>query len=139
MIVIKPLVSREVFISGNNVVLKVLTKYDVFNSKWYGWFNDEQLSKTLQKHYFPNTIENQMQFWKNEIAKSTNKFQVGICKKVSNIIIGVCSLTKLIIYRKTNFRLLSARKMTKHKNSIESCKFLFTQELDVLYMIKILR
>ena len=65
---------NEVFIKGKSIYLKVLTKNDVLESNWYGWFNDEKTSKTLQKHYFPNTLENQLTFFTNlqeEHAKGT--------------------------------------------------------------------
>lgn len=130
---------RDVFLTGKNIVLKCLTKDDVINSNWYGWFNDEQLSKTLQKHYFPNTLENQLQFWENYIAKSTNKFQVGICKKGNNKIIGVCSLNNIdYINRKCEFSIIIGEK--KEQNImifIESCKLVFNHAFNTLNMNKI--
>ena len=53
---------RNIFLKGENIFLKVLNKEDVLSSSWYGWFNDEELCKTLQKHYYPNSIENQLEY-----------------------------------------------------------------------------
>ena len=71
---------RDVFLSGKYVFLKALTKEDAINSNWYGWFNDEELSQTIQKHYFPNNREAQLDFWEKNIQNSNSKIQLGICK-----------------------------------------------------------
>ena len=63
---------RDIFIKGKNIYLKVLTKEDVLTSGWYGWFNDEHTCETLQKHYYPNTMKSQLEFW-NELDLSPNK------------------------------------------------------------------
>ena len=130
---------RDIFLTGKNIVLKCLTRDDVINSNWYGWFNDEQLSKTLQKHYFPNTLESQLLFWENNIAKSINKFQVGICKKESNKIIGVCSLNNIdYINRKCEFSIIiGERKEQNITIFIESCKLVFNHAFNTLNMNKI--
>jgi ribosomal-protein-alanine N-acetyltransferase len=130
---------RDIFLTGKNIVLKCLTRDDVINSNWYGWFNDEQLSKTLQKHYFPNTLENQLLFWENNIVKSTNKLQVGICKKGTTKIIGVCSLNNIdYVNRKCEFSIIIGEK--KEQNIIifiESCKLIFNHAFNTLNMNKI--
>ena len=88
---------RNIFINGKNVYLKVLTKDDVIKSGWYGWFNDELTCETLQKHYFPNSLENQLEFWNdlNSTSNKETKIQLGVCKKKSNKILGVVSLSNI--------------------------------------------
>ncbi len=130
---------RDIFLTGKHIFLKSLTREDVINSNWYGWFNDEQLSKTLQKHYFPNTLENQINFWENHIAKSTSKFQVGICKNESAKIIGVSSLNNIdYINRKCEFSIIIGEKKEQNVTIfIEACKLIFNHAFNTLNMNKI--
>ena len=79
----KKIDEREIFLRGKIVNLKILTKEDIYESKWYGWFNDEEACKNLQQHYFPNSIENQISFWEKNINNSNNNIQLGIIKKQS--------------------------------------------------------
>lgn len=65
---------RDIFLKGKHVILKVLTREDVMSSGWYGWFNDEELCKTLQKHYFPTTRESQVAFWEQNVHARTTRF-----------------------------------------------------------------
>jgi len=88
---------RNIFIKGKNIYLKVLTKEDVLTSGWYGWFNDEHTCKWLQKHYYPNSLESQLEFW-NELNVGPDKYskiQLGVCKKQSDKILGVVSLSNI--------------------------------------------
>ena len=86
---------RDIFIRGKNVYLKTLTPEDVYNSGWYGWFNDKNICETLQKHYYPNSVEAQSDFLnqlKNNSEKN-EKLQLGICKKKINKLLGIISLS----------------------------------------------
>jgi [ribosomal protein S5]-alanine N-acetyltransferase len=69
---------RDIFIAGKLICLKVLTEQDAVESNWYGWFNDEETTKQMQKHYFPNTKEMQLDFLKNNIQDQNTKMQLGI-------------------------------------------------------------
>ena len=80
---------RDVFLKGKITLLKVLTKKDVLDSNWYGWFNDEELCKTLQNHYYPNSVELQLEFWGKNIYNSDTKIQFGICKIDDPKILGI--------------------------------------------------
>ena len=84
---------RDVFITGNKVILKSLNEDDILYSNWYGWFNDEKVCSTLQKHYFPNSIELQKNFL-NSIS-SQNTLILGICDINYTEIIGVVSLSSI--------------------------------------------
>lgn len=88
---------RDIFIKRKNIYLKKLTKENVLTSGWYGWFNDENTFETLQKHYYPNTMESQLEFW-NDLNLGPNKYsktQLGICKKNSSKILGVVCLSNI--------------------------------------------
>jgi len=118
---------RDIFLKGKNVILKVLTREDVINSGWYGWFNDEILCKTLQKHYFPNTLEAQMAFWENTIKIPNNKLQLGICLIDGGPIVGIVSLNNIDhINSKAEISAVIAEKEARNITVfVESCNLLF--------------
>ena len=41
----------EVFIKGDLVDLVVITEEIVKKTNWYKWFNDEETTKNMQKHF----------------------------------------------------------------------------------------
>tara|TARA_B100001964_G_C14250852_1_gene609869 strand:- start:985 stop:1581 length:597 start_codon:yes stop_codon:yes gene_type:complete len=86
---------REIFLRGKKINLKILTELDVLESDWYGWFNDENICLNLEKHYFPNTINQQLEYLKNEILPSQNKLQLGITESKDSKIIGIISLNDI--------------------------------------------
>jgi RimJ/RimL family protein N-acetyltransferase len=90
---------RLVFCEGKHVRLKALSRQDVEESRWAGWFNDEAMSHYNQHHYFPNTIERQ-----HEMLASFNtpsKLQLGIIDRAdAATICGVVSLSDIdLIHR----------------------------------------
>jgi RimJ/RimL family protein N-acetyltransferase len=85
--------SRDIFISGNKVILKSLNEDDILHSQWYGWFNNEKVCSTLQKHYFPNSIELQKNFLNSISSQKT--LILGICDIKYTEIIGVVSLSSI--------------------------------------------
>ncbi len=85
---------NDVFIRGQHLVLKVLGDDDVSNSDWFAWFNDEETTYHLQKHYFPNTREMQMEFLRGLEGDST-KIQLGILPDGEERIVGVISLQSM--------------------------------------------
>ena len=86
---------NDIFLKGDTIYLKVLTEEDVLNSNWYGWFNNEETTKWMQKHYFPNTRSEQLEFYNREIKGSKSKLQLGICKKDDNKLLGSISLENI--------------------------------------------
>jgi RimJ/RimL family protein N-acetyltransferase len=70
---------REIFYEGKHVLLKVPTEADLESSDWVGWFNDAELCRYNQHHYFPNTVERQRDYLRNAITPT--KIQLGILDK----------------------------------------------------------
>ncbi|MFC1814779.1 GNAT family N-acetyltransferase [Thermodesulfobacteriota bacterium] len=98
--------NHGVFLSGKYVNLTVLTEEDVYNSNWYDWFNDEDTTMLTQHHCFPNTRKKQLEML-NEINKSENKIQFGICDVSGGPIVGVVSLQAIdFINRKAETSLM---------------------------------
>ena len=44
-------IEYDVFIKGELVDLVVLTEEIVEKTNWYNWFNDEETTQHMQKHY----------------------------------------------------------------------------------------
>ena len=88
------------------------------NSNWYDWFNDEETSVFMQKHYFPNTREMQLEFFRREIIGSRFKLQLGIKDVLKNEpIFGVVSLNNIDhLNRKAEISIIIGEK--KYNNGI---------------------
>ena len=130
---------RDIFIRGKLVELKALTREDVLNSNWYGWFNDEELCQTLQKHYYPNTMEAQLQFWENHIAHATDKLQLGICKAGGATILGIVSLNNIdFINRKCEFSMVIGEKAGRNISIfLEATRLIFRHAFETLNLNRI--
>jgi len=131
--------SRDIFLKGGDVILKVLTRKDVLDSGWYGWFNDEELCKTLQKHYFPVTVESQIAFWEQNIQNCTDRIQLGICRIDGGPIIGIISLTHIdFINRKAEMSIvIGDRGAQNMRIFVDSCKLLFNHAFYTLNLNRI--
>jgi RimJ/RimL family protein N-acetyltransferase len=82
---------RLVFYEGKHVCLKALTSQDVVESDWVSWFNDERMSTYNQHHYFPNTVEQQLEYVKTCVSPS--KLQLGIVDRQERA--GICGVVAL--------------------------------------------
>jgi ribosomal-protein-alanine N-acetyltransferase len=92
---------QNFFLQGQYVALKVLDEQDIETSNWYDWFNDEETTLFMQKHYFPNTRDQQLEYWKNNIRNSNDKMQLGICEITGGPIFGCISLDSINYINKT--------------------------------------
>jgi ribosomal-protein-alanine N-acetyltransferase len=98
--------SRDIFISGKKVLLKALTRSDIESSGWFGWFNDDEVTQYMQQHYFPNTIEKQINFL-SSLNDNSNKIQLGIYLIDGQKMIGCVSLSQIDwINRKAEFSII---------------------------------
>ena len=57
----------DIFIKGNLVDLIILNEEIVESSNWYKWFNDEETTYHMQQHYYPNTLDSQINFFRNNL------------------------------------------------------------------------
>jgi RimJ/RimL family protein N-acetyltransferase len=130
---------RDIFLKGGDVILKVLTRKDVLDSDWYGWFNDEELCKTLQKHYFPITVESQIAFWEQNIQNSTDRIQLGICRNDGGPIVGIISLSHIdFINRKAEMSIVIGDRGAQNMSIfVDSCKLLFNHAFYTLNLNRI--
>lgn len=130
---------RDVFLKGNKIFLKSLNEEDVLYSNWYGWFNDEELCKTLQKHYFPSSTSSQKLFWEENIRNSDKKLQLGICDIAENTLIGIVSLNNIdYINRKCEFSIVIGEKRFQNVvNFVESTNLILNHAFNSLNMNKV--
>ncbi len=85
----------DVFIKGKSIDLVVLTNEVVEKTNWYSWFNNQESTKNMQQHYFPNSRELQLKFFEDEIEGNKKKIQLGIVNKNNNLFCGVVSLNSI--------------------------------------------
>ena len=82
----------DVFIKGTEVDLIGLTDEMASNSNWYKWFNDEETTQHMQKHYYPNSESLQIQYLNDDIQGNPKRLQLGILHKADQVFIGVISV-----------------------------------------------
>ncbi len=91
----RPEICYDVFIRGELVDLIVLTEEIAGKTSWYNWFNDEDNTVNMQKHYFPNTKRDQERYFINDISNDKSKLQLGIFHKEDQLLIGIIALTDI--------------------------------------------
>jgi len=130
---------RFVFHEGKYVRLKVLEERDVIESGWVGWFNDELISEYNQHHYFPNTLEAQMEALRS--CSGPDKLQLGIVDRESpEQICGVVSLSGInFIHRYAEIAGIHSTNQTRHNSAIffESWAFMLRHGFEQLGLQKI--
>ena len=132
---------RDVFIRGRNVFLKVLTKEDVLSSSWYGWFNDEKITATLQKHYFPNSLDGQLVYLDalNQQMDAGSCLQLGVCRFGIDKVLGVISLNNIDhVNRKAEISAVMGEIEGRDvKTIVEAWRLLFWHGFNVLNLHRI--
>jgi len=78
------------FLIGNKVYLRALEEADL-EGNWYKWFNDPDVTKYLQKGFFPNTKEKQRAHLE-KMNNSSSDLLLAIISKAENRHIGVVGL-----------------------------------------------
>jgi RimJ/RimL family protein N-acetyltransferase len=107
---------RDIFIRGEKIILKALSEEDITKSGWYGWFNDKDTTEFMQQRYFPNTLNSQIEYYRQVIALSKTKIQLGIVPLDCDHIIGVVSLSGIdLLNRKAEFSIIIGEKDMRGK------------------------
>jgi [ribosomal protein S5]-alanine N-acetyltransferase len=129
----------DVFIKGDLVDLVVLSEEIVDNSNWYNWFNNEENTKYMQKHYFPNTKKLQLDFFKHNIENNENKLQLGIVHKADLSFIGIVSLNDIdYINKSCEVSIIIGEKKYHSLNIfIESCQSIINHGFKSLGLKKV--
>ena len=129
----------DVFIKGTNIDLVVLSSEIVGQTNWYSWFNDEENTEYMQQHYFPNSKELQLKYFKEEIEGSDKKLQLGIYHKKDKILIGTISLNNIDFqHRKCEISgFIGEKKYQTLKPFLEANKLLIKHAFEQLNMNRI--
>jgi [ribosomal protein S5]-alanine N-acetyltransferase len=129
----------DIFLKGENIDLVVLTSKIIEQTNWYNWFNDEENTKYMQKHYFPNSREKQLKFFRDEIEGNNKKIQLGIYHKEDKILIGAISLNNINFqHRKCEISgFIGEKKYQTLKPFLESNKLLIKHAFEQLNMNRI--
>ena len=129
----------DVFIKGTNIDLVVLSSEIVGQTNWYSWFNDEENTKYMQKHYYPNSKELQLKYFKEEIEGSDKKLQLGIYHKKDKYLIGTISLNNINFqHRKCEISgFIGEKKYQTLKPFLEANKLLIKHAFEQLNMNRI--
>lgn len=129
----------DIFIKGNTIDLICLNESIAAESNWKNWFNDEEATKYMQKHYYPNTREIQVEFYKNSIENNPSKLQCGIYHKEDQVLIGVISLNDIdFINRNTELSVIIGE--SKYQNIVvllEAQRLLLRHAFETLNMNKV--
>ena len=78
---------------GKTIYLRTPTKNDI-NVNWYQWFSDPETTEFLIDRWWPNSIENQENFY-NQIIQNKTSLVLSVCDKNTDKHIGVCSLSSI--------------------------------------------
>lgn len=80
----------NVFLSGEKINLCIPEEAD-FN-QWSSWFNDQNITRFLDQGKFPNTVNQQRDFYNREVG--TGRF-MALVKTKDNELLGVISLSEI--------------------------------------------
>ncbi len=129
----------DLFIEGKVIDLVVLNLEIIENTNWYNWFNDEETTKYMQKHYFPNTKRLQSEYFIKEIEGNNKKLQLGIVYKKDQVLIGIISLNDIdYLNRKCETACVIGEKKYKDmKNFIEAYKLIIKHGFETLNLNRI--
>jgi RimJ/RimL family protein N-acetyltransferase len=103
---------RHIFFEGRHVLLTVPTEADVEESNWVGWFNDEELCRHNQHHYFPNTLERQREHFRH--VNTPTKIQLGIRDREDpSVLCGFVSLQSIdLLHRRAEIAGFQDQRLT---------------------------
>jgi len=132
-------INVNTFIKGVHVDLICLNEDVINNSNWYNWFNDENTTESMQQHYFPNTKEKQLNFFKSQIENNSSKIQLGILNSKDNVLIGVISLSSIdYINRTAEFAVIIGEKKYRNLNFfIEAARLIINHGFETLNLNRI--
>lgn len=132
-------ITYDVFLKGELIDLAVLTEEIAEKTNWYNWFNEEENMRNMQKHYFPNTKEEQIKFLRTEIICNPTKLQLGIFHKKDQILIGMISLNDInMLNRKCSISaFIGEIKYQNLQNFLEANRLLIGHAFEQLNMNRI--
>ena len=96
------------YIIGKLVYLRHPTEEDALGN-WHEWFSDEETTKYLSDRYWPNCIENQLEFYRS-LLNDKNRLVLSIICKSDDLHIGVLSMNINWVHRYAHFSMVVGEK-----------------------------
>jgi RimJ/RimL family protein N-acetyltransferase len=84
---------KNAYATGNSIYLRAPTTEDV-HGKWHEWLSDPEITKYLADRYLPNSLENQMDFFKS-LGTSKDRIVFSICTIENDEHIGICGFSSI--------------------------------------------
>lgn len=132
-------IDYDIFIKGEQIDLVVLSEETVEKTNWYRWVNDEEITEYMQQHYYPNTKELQLKYFKDQIENNSSIVQLGIVNKINSILIGMVSLKNIDLQNRSAeiSIIIGEKKYHNLDHFIESCKLMIRHGFDTLGLNRI--
>ena len=130
---------RDVFLRGKHVILRALREEDVHHSGWYGWFNDEDACLLTQHRRFPNSPEQQLEYFRTEILHGKDRLQLGICDATSQTLVGVAALQSIDhLNRHAQLAIMIGEKTHRNLSAfVEAFRLMIRHAFDNLNLLRI--
>jgi RimJ/RimL family protein N-acetyltransferase len=111
----------------------------VEESNWYNWFNDEHLTKYMQKHYYPNTKDLQLDYFRKSIENNSKRVQCGIYHKADKMLIGTVSLNSIdFINRNCELSIIIGDRKSQNLNAlVDAHKLMLRHAFDTLNLNRV--
>ena len=129
----------DIFIKGKEIDLISLNDEIIETSNWYKWFNDEELTTSMQHHYYPNTKKLQEKYYNSAIQGNVHKIQCGIYYKADKVMIGVISLSEINFFnRNCEISLIIGERQYQNLSIlVESQRLMLRHAFDTLNMHRV--
>lgn len=130
---------KDLFIEGRHVDLVGLSEDLAISSRWYAWFNDPDVTVHLQKHHFPNSPTQQLEFYRNHIEGRRDRLQLGVVPHSLSDLIGVISLNNIdYINRRAEISLVIGEPGFRNmENSLDAMSLLIAHAFNALNLRRI--
>ena len=129
----------DIFLGGDEVDLVVLTEDMVKTTNWYKWFNDQKINQNTTHHVYPNSVNSQLNRFRENIEGIEEKIQLGIYHKADKVLIGVISLNSINHFHKNcQFSaMLGESKYQTLKYYVEAARLIISHGFNALGMERI--
>lgn len=127
----------DVFISGEMVDLCIPTEEFSYESDWYSWFNESEITKYLEQGIYPNTRECQKSFFKSV----SNPSRMTLIISNRSDYIGVISLSSIDrVKNKCDIALVVNNKLDRRNSAylaLEAMSLMTTHAFEALGMLRV--
>ena len=127
----------ESFLIGKYVDLVLLDENVVKNTDWYKWMNFKDNTDLLETGKFPNTLNDQLNYLKNNLDskkkilsndKLSKKLQLGIVDKKANVLVGMVAAYNFNYFSRT----CTVALITDLKKDLKNRLQIFKESQDLL-------